>query len=353
MATAEKKGQNLLLKVRDGHAISKCYTELDDCRKRIENGKPSLSKVEEAVDRVLTPSSPKDWHKIRFFQRVNDSVKEKFRKFQALYSVKLEEKGEFGSGNAAGIGWDKKLSDYIKKLKRRGRLFAPDDGNKNDKTVEFYLLQAIFKIFKIHLLEGHFPLYGYACDETDAPPQVYFWHGEADAIGWYEIDKGKGRYVIVDWKVLDILDFWEKNKDAFGKYLHQCLIYARLFRLHMQLDYLPQILIVPISSITEKDTCPALFKDYPDDCKKAIESFKWSVKLPKPTMKVRGGRPFMTEGRVKRETPLGEVLDMNASAGELLDALGLASLELEISHVSLDSLSTTSDESLLDFSNSE
>ena len=31
----------------------------------------SISKVGEAVDRVLTPSSPKDWHKIRFFQRVS------------------------------------------------------------------------------------------------------------------------------------------------------------------------------------------------------------------------------------------------------------------------------------------
>ena len=71
MATAKKERPKLLREVRDGHAISKCYTELDDCRKRIENGKPSLSKVEEAVDRVLTPSSPKDWHKIRFFQRVS------------------------------------------------------------------------------------------------------------------------------------------------------------------------------------------------------------------------------------------------------------------------------------------
>ena len=71
MATATKEGQNLLRKIPDGHAISKCYTKLDTCRESIKNGKPSLSKVEEAVDRVLTPSSPKDWHKIRFFQRVS------------------------------------------------------------------------------------------------------------------------------------------------------------------------------------------------------------------------------------------------------------------------------------------
>ena len=244
--------------------------------------------------------------------------------------VELKKGAEFGSGNAVGIAWDKKLSDYIKTLKQHNLKFSKRKGSQSKEDVDFYLLQEIFKAFRIHLLDGHYPLYGYASDETDARPQVYFWHGEADAIGWYRDDKEEKRYVIVDWKVLDIVEFWEKNKDAFGKYLHQCLIYARLLKLHMDLDYLPHILIVPISSITGKDTCPALFKDYPDDCKKAIESFKWSVKLPKPTMKVRGGRPFKTEGRVDRESPLRDVLDMDASAGELLGALGLASLELEI-----------------------
>ena len=165
-------------------------------------------------------------------------------------------------------------------MKSEGQRFSQSRGSRNDETVEFYLLQAIFKTFHIQLLDGHFPLYGYASDETDAPPQVYFWHGEADAIGLHVNSEGRGRFVIVDWKVLDILDFWEKNKDAFGKYLHQCLIYARLLQLHMKLTYLPQILIVPISSITGEHIHPALFKDYPDDCKEAIESFKWSVELP-------------------------------------------------------------------------
>ena len=221
-------------------------------------------------------------------------------------------------------------------MKSEGQRFARSAGSRNDETVEFYLLQEIFKTFHIYLLEGHFPLYGYASDETDAPPQVYFWHGEADAIGLHVNSEGMGQLVIVDWKVLDILDFWEKNKDAFGKYLHQCLIYARLLQLHVKLDYLPQILIVPISSITGEDIHPALFNDYPDDCKEAIESFKWSVELPKPTMKVRGG-PFRKQGRVDRSLPLRDILVTDASAGELLDALGLASLELEITHLNLDS----------------
>ena len=129
---------------------------------------------------------------------------------------------------------------------------------------------------------------------------------------------------MVDWKVLDILNSWEKNKNAFGKYHHQCLIYARLLQLHMDLDYLPHILIVPTSSITGKDVYLALFWDYPEDCKQAIESFKWSRTLPKPTMKVRGRRPFLTEGRVDRSLPMRCFLDMDASAGELLGAFGIS-----------------------------
>ena len=154
----------------------------------------------------------------------------------------------------------------------------------------------IFKAFRIHLLDGHYPLYGYASDETDAPPQVYFWHGETDAIGQYKDNKGEERYVIVDWKVLDILNSWEKNKNAFGKYLHQYLIYARLLQLRMDLDYLPHILIVPTGSIPGKTS--TLRWDYPEWCKQAIESSKQSVTPPKLTMDVRGQRPFLTEGHV-------------------------------------------------------
>ena len=71
MATEENNGPNLLRKIPDGELTIELYNDLDTCRERIEKGKPSLSKVGEAVDRVLTPSSPKDWHKIRFFQRVS------------------------------------------------------------------------------------------------------------------------------------------------------------------------------------------------------------------------------------------------------------------------------------------
>ena len=146
-------------------------------------------------------------------------------------------------------------------------------------------------------------------------------------------------------KVLDILNSWEKNKNAFGKYHHQCLIYARLLQLHMDLDYLPHILIIPISSLTGKDVYLALFWDYPKECKQAIESFKWSRTLPKPTMKVRGRRPFLTEGRVDRSLPMRCFLDMDASAGELLGAFGISFIRTR-NHLNLDSENTITEQYL-------
>ena len=156
---------------------------------------------------------------------------------------------------------------------------------------------------------------------------------------------GIERYVMVDWKVLDILNSWEKNKNAFGKYHHQCLIYARLLQLHMDLDYLPHILIIPISSITGKDVYLALLWDYPEDCKQAIESFKWSFTLPKPTMKVRGRRPFLAEGGVDRSLPMRCFLDMDASAGELLGAFGISFTRTR-NHLNLDSENTITEQYL-------
>ena len=146
---------------------------------------------------------------------------------------------------------------------------------------------------------------------------------------------GIERYVIVDWKVL--LTSWtpgKRTKTLLGNAI--IIIYARLLQLHMDLDYLPHILIIPISSLTGKDVYLALFWDYPKECKQAIESFKWSRTLPKPTMKVRGRRPFLTEGRVDRNLPMRCFLDMDASAGELLGAFGISFTRTR-NHLNLDS----------------
>lgn len=109
----------------------------------------------------------------------------------------------------------------------------------------------------------------------------FLWQGNADAIGWYD-----GKYVIVDWKVVELQGYWDKNKDAFGTHLHQCLVYARLLQCHMKLDYLPYILIVPIDGFTGRDVYPGLFKDYPEECKHEMESFKWSVEKPDTSLMI-------------------------------------------------------------------
>lgn len=167
--------------------------------------------------------------------------------------------------------------------------------------------------------------------KTEKSPKVYLWQGDADAVGWYRDRSGMGRYVIVDWKVLNILEFWKKNADAYGKYLHQCLVYARLLQLHLELDYLPHILIVPISGETGRDVHPALFSDYPERCKELIENFEWSTTPPEPAQKISGKLPLFNDlpvGKVDKNKPLKELFNMDAKVSDLLEVFGWHSLEV-------------------------
>ena len=208
--------------------------------------------------------------------------------------------------------------------------------------VGIVLLQRIKEVFEIEFLDSHFPLYGYMYSKTEDSPKVYLWQGDADAVGWYRDSSGEERYVIVDWKVLDILEFWKKNKDAYGKYLHQCLVYARLLQLHLKLDYLPHILIVPISGVTGQDFHPMLFCDYPEKCKEKIESFEWSTTLPEPAQKISGRWPLFNDlpvGKVDKNMPLKKLFNMDAKVSNLLEEFGWHSLE-----VTADEIKNESDE---------
>ena len=197
---------------------------------------------------------------------------------------------------------------------------------------ECFLLRQIYELFDIVFLDSHFPLYGYVYSKTENSPKVYLWQGEADAVGWYKDSSGNERYVIVDWKVVNTLDFWEKNVDAYGKYLHQCLVYSRLLQLHLKLGYLPQILIVPISGETGQDFHPVLFYDYPEKCKEKIESFEWSTALPEPPKKISGKWPLFKNslpvGKVDENMPLTELFHTDAKVSDLLEEFGWQSLEV-------------------------
>ena len=116
---------------------------------------------------------------------------------------------------------------------------------------------------------------------------------------------------------------------AYGKFLHQCLVYARLLQLHMKLTYLPLILLVPISNNDARDIHPGLFLDYPDECKSVIEADVWSVTLSKPPRKIQAQKPFKNDiwpGPVNEEMLLTDLFAAETKVKDLIKAFDLNSL---------------------------
>ena len=251
---------------------------------------------------------------------------------QMDFPATLTKSGKRGTGNTIGQRWDQMLSKKIAEMKPKPDFVEEDDEEEDGKeeNVESQVIPKITEMFKIKFFDSHFPLYGYMWSRTEESPKVYLWQGDADAVGWYEDDDGVGRYVIVDWKVLDILEFWKKNPNAYGKYLHQSLVYARLLQLHLELDYMPHILIVPINGLTGKDIHPALFSDYPEKCKEMIESFGWSTTLPEPAQKIDGKRPFnnLATGKVDQNMLLTDFFAKDAKVSDLLKVFGWHAFEV-------------------------
>ncbi|XP_022777798.1 uncharacterized protein LOC111319255 [Stylophora pistillata] len=196
--------------------------------------------------------------------------------------------------------------------------------------------------FGIELLESDFHLYGYMNDDSEQ--EVYFWRGNADAIGWYYNKwRKKSEYVIVEWKVnRDLLYFWD-SRDTYGMFLHQGLLYARLLQVHLNLDYLPSVSIVPIFGDNGKDVHPGLFYDYPDECKKWINDFSWHANAPVPValpQHIYGRASLFNDDLlkellinavpVKKDEPLSSIFKENTKVGELLEALGHDARSLRI-----------------------
>ena len=267
---------------------------------------------------------------------MSNSVRDEFQDFQAEWEVlTLSAQGKTGSGPAIGIYWGKILSEIIQAMKPTNVSKESIQALQINYPAEYSVLDDLTKEHGITWLDSCFKLYGYMYSKEESP-EVYLWKGNADAVGWYRDSSGKGRYVIVDWKVVDILNFWEKNNDAYGKFLHQCLIYARLLQLHLKLDYLPHILIVPISGLTGKDIHPGLFYDFPGKCKEMINSFEWSTTRPKPpespSKKISAKwplfKPDLEAKKVDEDKLLKEIFKEDAKVSDLLEAFGWPSLEL-------------------------
>lgn len=229
-----------------------------------------------------------------------------------------------------GNEWHKLLSDKIKEKKTEVL------GDKKEAP-DWIIEKLRGAPFGIELFESNFTLNGYMYSEDD----VFQWRGDADAIGWYyNKNREKYEYVIADWKVLrDLLNFW-KSKEAFGMYLHQCLAYAKLLQLHLDLKYLPSILIIIISSDNGQDIHPGLFWDYPEECKSTIERFLWSIEQPaKPPKKIVWTKDLFNdklnwesdldeEELLKEEKYLKDLFDEGAKVKDLLKALDYNGLKL-------------------------
>ncbi len=257
--------------------------------------------------------------------------------------MELAKQGKTGSGTDVGQIWHKSITKYIEKPSRRknraGRavIKALKSEKSIVKDIEF-------------LRQTEFPLYGFMMRNLE----IYFWNGKADAIGWLD-----GNYVIVDWKAVhlsavDLLEFWETEPLAYGDYLHQCLVYARLLQLHLGLKKLPFILIVPISSKTGKDIHPALFRDFPDECKEKIEKYKWSkdsrliIDVDKRFLK----QTYRKIGVVSDKCVVNDLFKKDITVGQLLRALGFKDSKLNVVCEDLSSASG-SDDSSSDNSSSE
>jgi len=244
--------------------------------------------------------------------------------------------GKRGKGNTVGQHWDKELSSKIQEHQAKWNdLFQQ---TQIQSQPELSLLRKIVVQFNIEYLDSHFPLYGYMYSKTKESPKVYLWQGDADAVGWYrDSSSGEKKYVIVDWKALkETVEFWNKNTDAYGKFLHQCLVYARLLQLHLELAYLPHILIIPINSFSGDQANPALFYGYPEKCKEMLESFVWSAKLPEPAQKIKGKQPLLndiTARKVDENTLLTELFSKEAKVSDLLEEFGWHALEVTAAEI--------------------
>ena len=257
-------------------------------------------------------------------------IRENFQSYQKTIepvSLKVEgSKKSYGPpyDNVLGIYWHKLLSSNLK---------GKGTGEKKDDELANCLLQWLQQQFGITLFDCDFPLFGYVYNKEETAPNVYLWQdAEADAIGWYyDETEGRGKYVIVEWKVVDLLKFW-KNAKTYGCYLHQSLVYARLLQLHLDLDYIPPILLVPISSNNGRDIQPGLFCDYPEECKSAINDDCWSTTLPNPPQKIKRQWPLnvlkLKDGPVDKEMLLTDFFDKDAKVKDLLETFGWNSIEI-------------------------
>ena len=346
------------------------------------------------VDQLLNPSEEKDLKKIKYFYRVS-FVLNCVRVFMPLYSSRwvltqfllrlkinksitrnflvrggtadAEPETFFKNGCIAnGQKWDESFTDYIREFRDYTKIDSSgpnssesnsgelDSGESNsgesdsggsdsgepdspiliDVAVK-ELVNTVEIKHNLRFLDKKFPLFGFmrdAATDTKNHPKLYLWRGEADAIAY---SRKLEKYVVVDVKVVnDLLSYYEK-KTVCGKHLHQCLLYAKLLKLHMGLEYLPPSLIVVIHQATGTEGYFPLFQDYPEECYEKLDRYEWFTEQPsKRPLRIVNTDKLLQEiyenrvGVFPPDTRLTDIFAMNATVKDLLDSLGYDSLEI-------------------------
>lgn len=282
--------------------------------------------------------------------KINASIKQRLLEFgpkkEGLTTFSREVVYQLPGGE-----WDTLLNKCIKEKssadalsKRMSALELSSARPSVIDVVRDLLISHIETDYHLNFLDSKFPLFGFmrerevATNEKKHHPKLYLWQGEADAIAYsWELDK----YVIVEFKVVDNLsDYWQSKTDLYGKHLHQCLVYAKLLQLHMNLHYLPPILIVVIHKFTGKEAHFALFEDYPKECYEKLDEYEWFTEQPSKRpdpLKIASTDKLLHEkfrgvGDVVHvpdpQTKLSDIFGKDATVKDLLDSLGHDSLEI-------------------------
>ena len=193
------------------------------------------------------------------------------------------------------------------------------------------LISRVEQQHNLCFLDSKFPLFGFTREvakDQKKHPKLYLWQGETDAIAY---SWNLSKLVIVDFKVVEYLsDYWESKSDLCGKHLHQCLVYAKLLKLHMGLDYLPPSLIVAIDRFTGMRAYFPLFEDYPGECYKKLDEYEWFTKQPKKRpLKINNPEKLLNHiFPIFPNTPLQQLFSSNATVKDLLDLLGYDDIEI-------------------------
>ena len=257
--------------------------------------------------------------------KIKAPIKQKFLEFGRTKNAEIT-KFSHTPFEMPGHKWDALLSNWIRG--NRSRILP-------EEKVADLLISYVEEQRGLTFLVSKFPLFGFmreVAKDQKKHPKLYLWQGEADAIAY---SWNLSKYVIVDFKVVDdLLDYGQKKTDLCKKHLHQCLVYAKLLKLHMGLDYLPPSLIVAIDRFTGMRAYFPLFEDYPEECYKKLDEYEWFTKQPpkRPLMIYNPEQllnPLYTRFSASfQNTRLQELFRSNATVKDLLDLLGYDDIEI-------------------------